>query len=528
MYKHSIQLKKIINNNKIFISVFIFLSLLFLFRDILGGNEGGLLASAKQLIDKNWIKNDWTLNLNPGYRDLFDIFFGIIARFFPLYIVSIIGRIIIYMLFGYLVQEYARVFKIKIYLIIPFLFFFLQYQDIIAGEWIIGQLETKSFSYFFILLSLIPFIKKQYHKLFLFLGLGVSFHALIGTYSCFCILAAFFLNYNYFKADKDIIFKKSYIFFIASSFGIFAIIQNLYLNLGIDTRSLDNIIVGIRGAHHALPSLWKGKWILKLILTSSFLSIVLITVKKIKYRTTASFSLCSLTFFITGLLLFWFKQIHLLKYFWFRLPDVILPFFSFFIFFSLLNEAIEKYLQNEKNYPPLIITVTKSLRIFFILATCVLMFFGFYKFFQSKSEIKRSGKYFYLNCKMDGDLKEALIWIRHNTSKDSIFLASPSINKFHIGAERAQFVSFKFMPLFGRDILEWYKRIKLCNNNEELKNIGLKNKRIIDTNFYNLDENLIRKLVMDYNLDYYLGKTEKNYSFPKIYENQTYSVYSIK
>ena len=163
-----------------FLTIFIFLVLYSLFPHILSSNEAVTLTFAKHYMNNKWIPNDLFMNQNPGYTFLFSFIAGSLARVLPLAVVSIIIRILAILGFAYLLHQIADTFNVKFFIIIIFMFVYLPNQDIVAGEWMIILIESKPFAYLFALLALIYFIRKKFSKIFIFLGLSVSFHILIG------------------------------------------------------------------------------------------------------------------------------------------------------------------------------------------------------------------------------------------------------------------------------------------------------------------------------------------------------------
>jgi len=160
-------MKKILNfitKYNLFFLLVIIISSDMLFRNILGSNEADTLVYAKHFINKNWIPNDWYLNLGIGYRYLFNFFVGTLALIFPLWIISIIGRIIIILIFSYLFYKFAEYFKINTCLMIFFTTLYCIFPSLAAGEWFLRFFETKVFSYFFSILSIYFLLKKSYFK----------------------------------------------------------------------------------------------------------------------------------------------------------------------------------------------------------------------------------------------------------------------------------------------------------------------------------------------------------------------------
>ncbi len=506
-------IKKILLNNLIFFSVLYLCILYLLFRNILSSNEQVCLVFAKHFINKNWIISDWFLNKKFGYQNIFNFIAGWWAFFIPLPYVAIVGRLVVYLLFAFLIQAYARQFSLPAYFVIPFIAFYLRFPDITAGEWMLGDFETKPFAYFFILLSLYYFVERNYWRTCLYLGLSMSFHVLVGLYGSFCMAGALIANYRDYHRDLKTILKNFYIFFISSSFGLFVVFQHLFQNFKVDNILAGEIYVLKRGPHHTYPAYWQWpEWLIKTIILCIPLIIMFFWFKDRKYRVISSFALSSLVLFIIGILIFYFDAVHLLKFYWFRFPDVIVPFFGFFALALIGNRVLEEIgLRSRKLYKSgVVLALSASL---LILGT-----FGVYGVKKIRNHFQ-FGRYFYLSD-LNNYLLDVFFWIRKNTPKEGIFLIDPSLDRFYVGAERALFVSFKHIPRTDKDIIQWYFRIKLCNNDKELRYLGFNNINDIQENYYDLSENIVNYIASHYHIDYFLTKKIKKYSFPIIYENE--------
>ncbi|MBN2547082.1 MAG: hypothetical protein JXB50_14870 [Spirochaetes bacterium] len=518
-------MEKIINFIKryhLFFLLIIVLTSELLFRNILESNEADTLVYAKHFMNKNWITNDWYLNLGIGYRYLFNFFAGTLALIFPLWIVSIIGRIIIILIFSYLFYKIGEHFKVNSCLMVFFATLYCIFPSLTAGEWFLRYFETKVFSYFFSILSIYFLMKKSYIKMFLSLGLSLSFHVLIGLYSCFCLFFTVLLNIKYFKNDLISLVKASFIFPIAGIFGIYFIITNIISNTDKKISHFASIVyVKLRVAHHTLPSSWDKNFFFYFIIIIIFLLFIYLFSKKQDMKIMSSFGLMSAVLFLIGLIIYLLGNINLLKFYWFRLPDVMLTFISFLLITIIINNFLNiNTIKNIKiNY------LIKLLNLLIIITASFLVFFKFKDteiYFNNKN---KNYEVFYLDNNIDYNLFDVLKWVNINSNKNDTFLSDPYFERFYVFAQRSQFVSFKHSPQSEIDIFEWYKRMHLANNTE-IKDYDHPNK--FEKNFYNLNEETINKIHKKYNIDYYIGKTNKNYSYPVIYKNDEYAIYSLK
>jgi hypothetical protein len=117
-------------------------------------------------------------------------------------------------------------------------------------------------------------------------------------------------------------------------------------------------------------------------------------------------------------------------------------------------------------------------------------------------------------------------WIRENTSEETIFLIDPLIIDFYTFAERARYVSFNHSPQSAGDILEWYERVQL-NNNQQTPQIPL-SRGELRANFYQLDPGSIRRLGDTYGLSYYLGLANQQLPFEPVYQDDNFTLYAIE
>ena len=141
------------------------------------------------------------------------------------------------------------------------------------------------------------------------------------------------------------------------------------------------------------------------------------------------------------------------------------------------------------------------------------------------SNMSRNDVPFYLN-RMPQSKFDLYQWIYNNTDKNAIFLVNPFMADFYLGTERAMFVSFKHSPQSEKDIFEWYKRMKICNGDNELVE-GFKNKNMVENAFYSLSEARLKKIMGQYKVNYYLANEKKDFNFPLVYTNGTFYVYAL-
>ncbi len=510
---------------EIFLLLLVIVAMKFSFRGLIL-NEVDALPNARQFVEPNWLLNDWYLNLDISYRYLFNTIFGPIVSFFGFTYGALISRFLIYSLLALAFHFFFRTIQLRFPLMLLVVYYFLNHQSLVSGEWIFQGAETKCVAYALVILSLSAFILKDYVYGFALAGAAMSFHVLVGLYAMFCIACALLLNLESYWQDWRIIIKRSWLFLATGVFGLYAIVSNLLSHGNTDIIRDSEIYVFYRVPHHLLPAAWEGhRWILNLALgTCFFLAIYLISRSRI-YRFISAYAMSSVVLFMIGFAIYKLGYFYLLKYYWFRFPDVILPFMGIVLVALVLNDLANGHLPFRLFYripwsrvQPMLSTGVSVLLI--LLAAGIVLKSGW----QLQEKLRHS-----ISQASSENRKEIFMleWIKDYTPRDAVFLVDPSMRNFYINAQRAVFVSFKHAPQSEGDIMEWYKRIKLANGNREPKKMGRKSISELKDNFYNLDEDIIKEIAEQYGITYYLGLSEKPLTFEPVHSVNGYTLYKI-
>jgi hypothetical protein len=508
-----------------FLMIFGYLVLSLLLYNLLGSNERVTLVQAKQLADPGWISGDWFLSTGVGYRLPFSMLAGALARFLPLHLTALAGRIAILALYSFTLQRYLGRLKVGAFLVLPFLFLHLRYQSLVAGEWIVTLFEAKSISYVLVLLALLFLMDRRYLLFALTAGLALSFHGMTGVYALLAMAAAVLLNAGYFAPDIPRMARNSYPLFLSGWFGLYAIYAFMARSGGADRELATWVQLNVRLPHHLLPSHWDGYiWVVKLFLAVSFLAVVYQAARDRTRRIPASFALGGSLFFLAGLLLYAAGRADLLTFFWFRFPDVMLPLFTLLLLFSLLGDYLDRW----RRAPGAVVCTVPVFRKRLQVRTpkrgyrlVVLAFTGLslvlavqagMKFFTGLPRLRSPERYAFLQDVSPAQ-RDALLWIRENTPEGSVFVVSPFLDSFNLVAERAMFVSYKHFPTASRDMGEWYRRMRLAAGGaESLVAAGLDAdayRRRIERHFYTLDPGGLERIADRYNVHYYLGSSNR-------------------
>lgn len=488
-------------------------------------NELDTLPSAKQFVEHNWLPNDWYLNRDVAYRLAFNLTFGPLVRWLGFQYGCYAGRLIVYLFFAGAIYALFRAFRLRFWLGLLILLFFLNHQSLVAGEWIVDGVEAKAIAYPFVILSCSTFFRKRYLQGFAFAGAAVSFHVLVGLYAMFCMAVAILLNKAW-RSEWRNYTLRCWAFFITGILGLQAIIKQLLPQTDVDVTKAWELYVRYRVPHHVLPEAWSGvyDWVGVLALATCLFLVIYFFRQSHAARFVAAYALGSVSLFLFGLAIYARGEITLLRYYWFRFPDVMVPFMSAVLVALLLNDfadgrltisSLSHSLQSKARVilnreGPVLVTI--AIIILIIVKPIYQLRFE-YKDFEKRNRAT--------------DSRHVLEWIAENTPKKAVFLVDPTILHFYVYAQRAMFVSFIHVPQSAADILEWYQRIKLCNANRLPEKSGFDSREELRTNFYSLDENQIRQIANSYGISYYLGSPQQRLPFDQVYRNSYYTLYKV-
>jgi hypothetical protein len=149
-----------------------------------GTNEPHYLGKARHYWDPSWCRGDFFLDSADAHL-VFYWTFGWTTRWLPLPVAAWLGRLIAWGLFAVGWQRLVRSLlplpgaalgTAAVYLAL------VQYGHL-SGEWIVGGVEAKSFAYGFVLLGLTELVRNRWRWVWPTLGVAASFHVLVGGWS---------------------------------------------------------------------------------------------------------------------------------------------------------------------------------------------------------------------------------------------------------------------------------------------------------------------------------------------------------
>lgn len=520
--------RQLITKYQIFLSTFFVLICTLGFHKILSRhNERDTLVFARHTFDPSYISGDWYLSQSIPYRLLFDYPFGWLTSKIPMHTASLLIGIFFIMLFAAAVQYLAGTRKVSWLPVLPLMVLFSVKQYFVAQEWMIGAVETKPFAYIFAIAALGAFINKKYLPAFLLSGLSVSFHLLVGGYSCICLFFCWLINENYFRKDFFKIIRSFTVFPVIIAPSLYLILQQMKTDsYGVDSVRAALIYVTLRVPHHTLPSEWGWKWIITLTGFTLFFIILRLRSRDEKLKIISGYAIGALVLFYSGLCIYAAGKTELMKYYFFRYPAVILPFLTGIIILFYLSELYARF----STAPGRIRIITRSTA--YITAAATTVFCVSTAINDIRTTMKNPLPH---RVSAPADFINCANWIRTNTSPDSIFLNNPSNMNFYLFAERSVLVSYKHSPQTDRYIIEWYDRISAITG-EQIPLIhtpwsrayGRNLNEKINTAYRAFTAKDLKRIISKYRIDYYLAENSEPMPYRKVFSSGKYILWKIR
>lgn len=488
-------------------------------------NEIDVLPSVKQFANRSWLPTDWYLNLQVGYRNLFNGIVGPLFGLMDFLPAAYVARLILYTFIAGAYLFLTRSLGLNMLYATAVLAVFLYQQSLAAGEWIVGGVETKAVSYGFVLLAIGFFIRNRYRFALASLGLAFSFHVLVGLYATFCVGVAL-IGTGHWKSIAIPLMRNAWIF-VLLGFNGFLFCYSQLMDASIQgTQQAWREYVIFRVPHHAMPDAWKG--IRHIVLAPLLLGFTILGATSRKY-TPVSFlawhSIGCLLLICIGFLVYFFLDESYLKYYFFRYSDVML-FLGVALMIALSwQEFLSKGLPDTRNLFLHKLSDNRHYLLKFTQITTIAVSAIALLYYVSQFE-KRIQLY-EASLEDRQDRHEMAQWIQDHTARTDQFLIDPTYGAFYIEAQRPAFVTFKHVPQSSVDIQEWLHRFRLINSGELVKPGGFRAMTQLRENYLDLKEHEIQRLVQDYQLRYFLTSAGSAYSYPAVFSNQSYVLYEL-
>ncbi|QDT13142.1 DUF6798 domain-containing protein [Stieleria marina] len=468
-------------------------------------NEAHYLVKAKNFWDAAWCQND-LFTASGKAHTTFYFLFGWPTKFLSLSATAWIGRVAGWLLLAFGLQRLtARVIPGEFAsMVVAIIWIAGVEHGNLAGEWVVGGIEAKVPAYGFVLLALSEMVDRRWNRVWQLLGIASAFHVLSGGWSVIAASLAWLMT-EHKRPDGKAFFTPA--LFVGGAIALFGLVPAFYLTIGVpreDTVAAAEIYSYFRIKHHLLPADFQIWWFVRhgilIALTVMLYTLTLKSASAIPDSQRQQLRL--LLWFTMGAVLIAFAGLvvgslpayapelaaKLLRYYWFRLTDAIVPLMLAILAASAVYRqpiffckpadsastdaasAIKSPTNGaSKNGPPITPKPshwgnTGSWLVLLASAT----FFAMSTIKRSHLGIPPSASHKLLGWAPDATVQQQRAgfadwlavcdWVRESTAKDEVLLTPRHQQSFKWYAERAEIVNWKDVPQDAESLLEWDHR----------------------------------------------------------------------
>lgn len=492
-------------------------------------NEAHYLSRCRHWWNPTWCADDFFLESREAHP-LFVSTCGWLTKFCSLSAAAWIGRLATWL-------AIAAAWRRLSWLIIPqrgaavmsaALMAVLIPQTEFAGEWLIGGFEAKGVAYALVLYGLGSALANSWNQAWIALGVGSAYHALVGGWSTLLLFAEWLLwrrAWNGFRAMLPGLL-------VGGLLALVGVLPALRLAASAPAKvrtEANAIYVFERLPHHLAPLSEPAEWLAEriprhLVGLAIFASGLLVTQRLVRQNKFGGiaverlwqicrFAVLALALSVIGLAIeatlcakSQAVAAGLLKYYWFRLADVAVPWAS-----ALLWTAIA-------------VAFMKQRRIGGVVLVIAMLAFGGYGLGKPVIARMRTPMAQADRGVFDYEAwQDVCEWARTETEPHALFLTPRSGISFKWRAERPEVVNYKDIPQSAVDIVEWRRRVRVIYGGVDLFGAP-----VLVGDLSELGGQHVANVGRKYNADFAIAGAWNPLSLPVAYRNRGYVVYDLR
>lgn len=367
----------------------------------------------------------------------------------------------------------------------------------LAGEWVIGGIEAKVPAYGLVLFGIAEMLLRNWNRVWVLFGAAAAFHVLTGGWAVVAgaVTFAWLERIRRDPASEKVRFFTPALF-VGGAISLVGLLPAMAMSWGAspaESTSAARVYTYFRLSHHLLPSAFHRDWYVR-HLALSILTLLLLAVQRRRSSTQrdapatqrgaldalAVFTIAAMGISLCGLLLGMLPAVapdlaaKLLRFYWFRLADVITPLALGCSAAAILHATDGRYAAERSRFR---LRPWKSLRIdthgaamlgsiAIFLTACGLAGWSTWQSMSGGVPISHSNDLLGLHRNADyaeqrrtmQDWIKVCRFVRANTSEDAVLLTPRHQQSFKWYAERAEVVNWKDIPQDVESLREWARR----------------------------------------------------------------------
>ena len=424
-------------------------------------NEAHYLARARHSWDRSWGAGDFFLE-SPEAHGVFYRLLGPLAASLPLDQAAWIGRWLGWgsLAAGFSFLAAALLPTTGARILAAALFSLAARHTPAAGEWVIGGCESKVFAWALVLVGVGWFVRGRSAVAWAWLGAATALHPLVGGWAMVALVPAAVIDLygkGRWPGGRGVVTVTGMALAAGVGLAALGVVPALGLSAGTDsaerTRATFTYVVE-RLPHHLLVRTFAEGLVARHCLAILLWWLLLPLAEKSTSRsrlavfTTASLGVSLAGCAVSLLELAWPSAAHaLLRFYWFRLADGIVPLALALVATAALVEGLGGTVRRRLGWIAIIGMLAVDLA------------------FESRHWPLpgRAGLLARADQKVQAAAwRDVCAWVRDHAPADACFLTPRGATSFHWYTGRREVVNWKDIPQDARSILAWRERIVAC------------------------------------------------------------------
>ena len=247
-------------------------SLVVLFADCFDTNEADKLPLALQHVQPTWLPRDWYLNQAQPHQWLFLDLAGRVLSQLGFVAGSLVIRLSGYALWCWGVLVLAAELGLGLPWLLAALALWLPRQGMVAGEWMLGSAEPKTFAYALVLLAFVSWRRGRSGLGGLQAGLACSAHVLVGGYGALTLAVLAWRRSVQQRCRGGLALVAA----LVGAFALYKPVLGRVVELAMPVPALPQglspawLYVVFRHPHHLVPSSWGKGWLVLLVVLAGW------------------------------------------------------------------------------------------------------------------------------------------------------------------------------------------------------------------------------------------------------------------
>ncbi|KAA5547318.1 hypothetical protein FYK55_00105 [Roseiconus nitratireducens] len=451
-------------------------------------NEAHYLVKAKNFWDPAWCSNDLLAASGKAHVTYY-VTFGWLTRFCSLATTAWIGRLVGWALIALGLQRCCRALRLPRFYSLGVAVLWIagvEYGNL-AGEWVIGGIEAKVPAYGLVLIGMSEVMRRHWSRAWVWFGAASAFHVLTGGWAVVAAIFSFLVCERWLR-PKEVPPKPFFTWglWVGGALSLLGLAPAILLTMSAtpaESVLAAKIYTYVRLRHHLLPSDFPWSWYLRHGVLVGMLLVWMGADRKLLARRPAEWmALGAVLIAGGGLLVGTLQPTHpdltarLLRYYWFRLTDALVPLVVAFIVMQKLAGVKGSPVGAEAVVPDRAAKTGGGGRTpVAVGAAALTLLFGLGLFGWSSLQRVRLGLPPSTSHRLLGIHPEAGIaeqhrshadwvavcdWVRVAMPEDEVFLTPRHQQTFKWYAERAEVVNWKEVPQDAVALLEWRRRFE--------------------------------------------------------------------